>query len=93
MAAPRARNHIVGSNGGRFRDYSCRGKNNAVSRKKCIVTRSTVSRPASSGAPVRTTAQRILRSLNFMGVVVADSVPAVRDADSTDSPAALGRLR
>jgi hypothetical protein len=89
----RARNHIAGPNGEQIQDYSCRGKNNAVSRKKCIVTRSAVSLPASSGVPVRTTAQRILRSLNSMAVVVADSVPAVRDVESTHSPAVLGRRR
>jgi hypothetical protein len=91
--AARARNHITGSNSGQIQDYSCRGKNNAVSRKKCIMTRSVVSRPASSGVPVRTTVQRILRSLNSMAVVVADSVPAVRDVESTHSPAVLGHSR
>jgi hypothetical protein len=91
--AVRARNHIAGPNGGQIQDYCCRGKNNAFSRKKFIVTRSSVSRPASSGVPVRTTAQRILRSLNVMGVVVADSVPAVREVEPTDSPAVLGGRR
>ena len=62
-------------------------------RKKCIVTRTAVSRSASSGVPVRTAAQRILRSLNSLSVVVADSVPAVRDLERTHRPEALDRLR
>ena len=49
--------------------------------------------PPPPASPSRTTAQRILRSLNSMAVVVADSAPAVRDVESTHSPAVLGRRR
>lgn len=86
--ATRARNHIVDSDAVQNAHYSCRSKHIANSRKKCTVTLSAlrVSRPVSSGAPIRTAAQRILRSLNSLGVVVADSVPAVRDIEATHRP-------
>ena len=44
-----------------------------------------VSRPV--GVPVRTAAQRFLRSLNSLGVIVADSVAEARDIDSAHTPA------
>src|SRR5688500_9879963 len=50
------------------------------SRKKCAMTSFAVqriSRPA--GVPVRTAAQRFLRSLNSLGVIVDDSVAEARN--------------
>jgi hypothetical protein len=38
-----------------------------------------VSRPVAPAAPMRTRAQRFLRSLNSLGVVVADSTQAARN--------------
>lgn len=86
--ASRARNHIANVNAGQNGGLFLGGKDNAISRKKCTVTLSTAQRisPASHGVPVRTAAQRILRSLNSLGVVVADSVPAVSDIEATHSP-------
>ena len=44
-----------------------------------------ISRPA--GVPVRMAAQRFLRSLNSLGVIVADSVAEARDLDTAHTPA------
>jgi hypothetical protein len=43
------------------------------------LTAQQVSRPVAPALPVRTLAQRFLRSLNSLGVVVADSTQAARN--------------
>jgi hypothetical protein len=95
----RAGSHIVNANTADAADYY-REAGKCYSRKKCAMTSLTGqwnSRPIAHGVAARTAAQRFLRSLNSLGVIVADSVPTVRDTESANStaarPAVLDRLR
>jgi hypothetical protein len=73
---------------------------NGHSRKKCTVTslaEQRNSRSIAHGAPKRTATQRFLRSLNSLGVIMADSAPMVGVVESAKrtaaEPTAVNRRR